>query len=119
MSNSNAIFSDPALRTEQNVIDSEGTLMISQGKLTGGSALTEKYAEKHDRPCLQIDLDNMSHLGAASKTAPWIMKNRIGVLNVAGPRASKDPKIYQAVLDVLESAIHLVTVERFPLATNQ
>jgi len=29
-------------RTVQNVLDSDGTLILSHGKLTGGSALTEK-----------------------------------------------------------------------------
>jgi len=36
-------------RTEQNIIDSGGTLIISHGKLTGGSALTQAYAEKFNR----------------------------------------------------------------------
>ena len=103
-----------ALRTEQNVIDSNGTLIISHGKLTGGSELTEKYAGKHDRPCLHINLDKMSHLEAALKIATWIMENKTDVLNVAGPRASKDPKIYQAVSDILESAVHLCSVENIP-----
>ena len=32
-------------RTEQNVIDSDGTVIISHGKLTGGSAYTQKMAK--------------------------------------------------------------------------
>ena len=39
-------------RTEQNIIDSHGTLIISHGKLTGGSALTRRLAKKHKKPCL-------------------------------------------------------------------
>ena len=42
-------------RTEMNVRDSDGTLMIIHGKLTSGSALTRKYAQKHGRACLHID----------------------------------------------------------------
>ena len=34
------------VRTEQNVIDSDGTLIISHGELTGGSAYTRKMAMK-------------------------------------------------------------------------
>jgi hypothetical protein len=103
-----------ALRTEQNVIDSDGTLIISHGKLTGDSALAEKYADKHERPCLHVDHNRMSHIEVALKIATWVSKNKIGVLTVAGPRASKDPKIYQAVSDVLESAIHLCSVKNIP-----
>jgi len=39
-----------AARTEQNVIDSDGTLIVSHGKLNGGSALTRRLAKKHKRP---------------------------------------------------------------------
>ena len=44
-------------RTEQNIIDSKGTVIISHGKLTGGSKLTQGLANKHNRPCLHIDLN--------------------------------------------------------------
>ena len=47
-------------RTEQNVIDSDGTVIFSHGKLTGGSAYTGKMAEKHSRPMLHVDMDKMS-----------------------------------------------------------
>lgn len=36
-------------RTEKNVLDSDGTLIISRRKLTGGSALTKKLAVKHGK----------------------------------------------------------------------
>ena len=97
------------LRTEKNVIDSNGTLIISHGKLTGGSALTEKYAEKHERPRLHIDLNEMTDLEAALKTATWISKNNIAVLNVAGPRESKDPKIYQDTKNIIKKVLKNVT----------
>jgi hypothetical protein len=44
-------------RTEQNVINSDGTLILSHGKLTGGSKYTEECADKHKRPCLHINLN--------------------------------------------------------------
>jgi len=37
-------------RTEQNVMDSDGTLIISHGELSGGSEFTRKMAEKHGKP---------------------------------------------------------------------
>jgi Circularly permutated YpsA SLOG family len=43
-------------KTEQNVIDSDGTLIISNGKLTGGSSLTLKLAKQHKKEWLHIDL---------------------------------------------------------------
>ena len=41
-------------RTEKNVIDADGTLILTHGKLSGGSALTVKIAMKHGRPYLDV-----------------------------------------------------------------
>ena len=46
-------------RTEQNVIDSDGTLIISHGELTGGSAYTRKMAMKHGKPWYHADLNKL------------------------------------------------------------
>ncbi|MDP2646799.1 MAG: putative molybdenum carrier protein [Desulfobacterales bacterium] len=90
-------------RTEQNVIDSDGTLILSHGKLTGGSLLTLKLAKRHGRPWLHINLGKTRVVKAVSAIKDWIINYGIKVLNVAGPRASKDPKIYQATRDIIES----------------
>jgi len=37
-------------RTEKNVLDSDGTLIVSHGMLTGGSAVTEFLAAMHENP---------------------------------------------------------------------
>lgn len=95
-----------ARRTEQNVIDSDGTLIISHGKLTGGSALTRQFAKRHQRPWLHIDLNKHSDLSkAAVPVSRWIADNAIKVLNVAGPRASKDAGIYKGVMNLLKKSI--------------
>ena len=39
---------------------------------------------------------------AAKMILEWIGRNGIKVMNVAGPRAGKDPMIYQAVAELLE-----------------
>jgi len=89
-------------RTEQNIIDSDGTLIISHGLLSGGSALTQELAGNHKRPCLHVDLDVTPAFKAAIMIQTWIELHGIKVLNVAGPRASKDPSIYKATKDILE-----------------
>jgi hypothetical protein len=103
--------SDYKRRTELNVIDSDGTLIINHGKLKGGSALTEKLAQKHNKPCLHIDL-NMSHeFQATVDITHWVNQYGIEVLNVAGPRASHDPEIYQSTLNILEAVFYLGIIE--------
>jgi len=98
-------------RTEQNVIDSDGTLIITHGKLTGGSKLTQKVAKKHDRPCIHINLDETLVFMAASEINSWIIEHGIKVLNVAGSRASKDPEIYKDAFYIVEGAVLLGLVK--------
>lgn len=93
-------------RTEQNVIDSDGTLLICRGAPTGGTDYTRKMALKHGKQLLHIDLSmGQKPSQAASLIASWIEMNHIEVLNVAGPRASGDPTIYDAVAEILEWAL--------------
>ena len=89
-------------RTERNVIDSDGTLIISHGKLAGGSDLTRKFAILHGRSWLHIDLNQTDHTDAAAKIKEWIDQEEIEILNIAGPRASKDPHIYNKVMEIIE-----------------
>jgi len=98
---------DYKYRTEMNVKDSSGTLIISHGKLTGGSELTQKYADKHGKPCIHIDRNLLSEASAAIKVSQWIEEHHVEVLNCAGPRASKDPEIYSAVFNILDVVIYL------------
>jgi hypothetical protein len=89
-------------RTEQNVIDSDGTVIISHGKLTGGSAYTRRMAKNHNRPYLHLDLNKSDIFQTSMLLLEWIDEYEIETLNVAGPRESKNPKIYRLVKEVLE-----------------
>lgn len=92
-----------AVRTEQNVLAADGTLIVSFGILSHGSLLTKRLAQRHGKPCLWIDRDQGPQDWAVELVRSWIMDNAIGVLNVAGPRASKDHRIYDAVFQLLHS----------------
>lgn len=83
-----------AIRTEQNVIDSDGTCLLYRGQTMGGTELTRKLALKHRRPLLGIDLSSLkpSHF---EEFAKWVHANGIQCLNVAGPRESTCPGISQ------------------------
>ncbi|MFO8239670.1 MAG: putative molybdenum carrier protein [Dissulfuribacterales bacterium] len=93
------------LRTEQNVIDSDGTLIVSHGELTGGSAYTREMAEKHGKPWIHIDADETPMKEAINLIWSWIDENQVEVLNVAGARASKDTKIYPRARAILEALL--------------
>lgn len=99
-------------RTEQNVIDSAGTLIISHGPLTGGSDYTREMAKKHKKPCLHIDLSRTKIHEAGATIVIWLMGNAVSALNVAGPRASKDPYVYDQVVALLEHVVFLIRLKQ-------
>lgn len=98
-------------RIEQNVIDSDGSVVITHGTLTGGADYCRKMAQKHDRPCLHIDLNTLSEFAAASRLNTWVKENDIEVLNVSGSRTSEDAGIYKDTMDIIESTVLLGLVK--------
>jgi len=91
-----------AHRTRWNVRDSDGTLILCSGPLTGGTSLTRKFAVEHEKPFLIVDLDQEPD---ATTVAEWIESNRIRVLNVAGPRESSVPGIQSLATDFLRTLL--------------
>ena len=93
-------------RTEWNVRDSDGTLLLPYGRLLGGTGLTAKLAVKHHKPTLRIDLaDPADRRNAASKILAWMCEAGITRLNVAGPRASSAPKVYDITRQIVKRLI--------------
>jgi len=99
---------DYPARTRANVAAADLTLILSNGPLTGGSLLTQQFAEELGKPCVHIDLnENFQPLetvfaeGYGGQENCACLCNRLEkmVLNVAGPRASGDPRIYDAVYE--------------------
>lgn len=78
-------------RTRQNVIDSDGTLIIHFNELTGGTLKTVQYCESFEKPVLILDGDELDPGTAASKSAEFVRSYGIRTLNVAGPRESGHP----------------------------
>jgi len=105
---------DYPARTEQNIIDSDGTVIISHGKLTGGSKRTRMLARKHKKPYLHIDIHRVPQFLAATEIHKWSIKNNIEILNVAGSRASKDPKIYEDTKFIIEGVLLLSIMQADP-----
>jgi hypothetical protein len=101
-------------RTEQNVIESDGTLIVSHGILTGGSLLTKKIASKRNKPWCHIDLMEMDEFEGAVILHEFVSDSEIEVLNVAGPRASHDPFIYRSVKSIIETFIYMELIESSP-----
>lgn len=81
-----------AARTERNVLESDATLIVARGKLSGGTRLTRELARRHGRPCLVIRPRDGLLLDSARD---WLEEHRVTTLNVAGPRESQAPGIQE------------------------
>lgn len=92
-------------RTEQNVKDSDGTVIFTHGRLTGGSRKTAGYAESWGRPWLHLNMKELSGIDALEMLRDWVAEYGVEVLNVAGSRASKDADIYGVTFKVVGEVI--------------
>jgi len=99
-------------RTEQNVIDSNGTVIFSRGAPTGGTDHTRKMVLKHKKQLVHIDLKLKTSYDAAYRILSWIEFYHINILNVAGPRPSKDPAVYNDVFKILDMAYKIHRVDQ-------
>lgn len=100
--------SDPAVRTRLNVEHSDATLILSHGRLSGGSLVTWQDARNARKPCLHIDLDRNAGGAAVEKISLWLRKGGYDDLNIAGPRASKDPEIYDHSRNLLTQVFSIL-----------
>lgn len=96
----------PSLQTEQrtewNVRDSNATLILYQtGKTDSpGTSLTEKISAELKKPFLVADANNQE------KIFSWLKTLGKGItLNIAGPRESESPGIYNNVYSLVEKLL--------------
>ena len=91
-----------AQRTEWNVRDSDGTLVLTRGPATEGTGLTIELAAQQGKPCLVVDLADQP---SPPRVLEWIAEHTVHVMNVAGPRESKSPGIYRQAAKLLREVL--------------
>ena len=92
------------VRTEANVVDFDGTLIFTYGQPTGGTKLTVELAKKHGKPLYIFDFEDEALNQDPEVIWEWGLDNNVYVLNVAGPRESKNPGtqvLFKAVMLML------------------
>jgi len=87
-----------SVRTEWNVRDSDGTLILHQGKIFGGTAFTKRMALEYERPFFCVRLYEEVKL---TEAICWAQSREIRTLNIAGPRESGAPGIYNQAYQFL------------------
>jgi Circularly permutated YpsA SLOG family len=96
-----------AERTLQNVKDSDGTVIIYPGRLSGGTEQTVRFCIEQQHPHKLIDASTSSAEVTAQVIADFIRENKIDILNVAGPRASEWPGGYDYAFRALDAFFQL------------
>jgi hypothetical protein len=91
-----------AQRTEWNVRDSDGTLVLTKGAPTEGTAFTIEVAARLGKPCLILDLDRDPPPQAVHA---WAARHQVRILNVAGPRESRHPGLHREAQRFLRSVL--------------
>ena len=97
-------------RTRANVIASDGTVILfdggrTGGQLTGGTRLTRICCQDARKPLLIVDRAKTSEAAAAAAILKFVKANSIGVLNVAGPRASGWSDGFDVALEVISRVL--------------
>lgn len=101
-----------AERTRANVSESDGTVIIHASEIEGGTLQTLELCIKHGKPYLLIDSARTPADEAAARIADFVTEHRIAALNVAGPRASKQPQIYPYARAVIAGLLQRLRGER-------
>jgi hypothetical protein len=93
-------------RTDWNTRDSDGTVVFTlTPELTEGSLTTILCASRNKRPWLHLSSELLSGDSerAARFLATFVERHQIRILNVAGPRVSKESRIGLWVISVLDA----------------
>ena len=91
-----------AARTLQNVKDSDATVVIYLAELRGGTEQSVRFCVELERPYQSIDASTIATEDAAKLIMDFVRKNKIDILNIAGPRQSEWPEGYDYISRVLE-----------------
>lgn len=95
-------------RTQWNVRDSDGTLILTAGAMGGGTALTARAAERAKKPMHIVDLDVST---STTDALAWMAAEGIQTVNVAGPRESNAPGVYDRATSFLHEFFSALLAE--------
>lgn len=96
-----------SVRTQRNISDSDGTLILfskTLTEITDGTHLTIETCKNKNKPYLIVNISEKDAIESNMNTIrDWVLENKIETLNIAGPRESQDPGINQLSQTFLES----------------
>ena len=104
--------SDYIVRTELNVQEADATLILHRGPMSGGTEITHAFCRRYKKPVLALDLAGLETVAAGESIIKFLRQQKPKVLNVAGPRESKVPGIYEETQKLLAVIFTLLVNEK-------
>jgi len=90
------------VRLEKNIIDSDGTVILTHGQLIIGIKIIRDLANRHKKPCLNVNLTDCSIGHAVAAIRKWISNNEIEAIYFTGSRSVGDSNIYDETIRIIE-----------------
>jgi len=98
-------------RTRENVLDSDGTVILFREEPTGGTKSSQKLARSRRKPYLLLDMEQTDIEEASEMTSQFIFEKGLWRINFSGPRASEWPEAHQLAYQLTTRLISKVRGE--------
>jgi len=89
-------------RLEKNIIDAQGTVILTFGQLQMGTKSVRQLADKHKKPCLPLDLKECTLNHAISSIRKWMDNHAIEEIFFTGSKPIAAPNIHEVVILIIE-----------------
>ena len=89
-------------RLEKNIIDSKGTVILTYGQLIRGSNATKDLANKHNKPCMLLELNECTLNHAISSIRKWMDKYDIDEIFFTGSKPIAAPSLHEEIIQIIE-----------------
>ncbi len=101
-------------RLEKNIIDSDGTVVLTYGQLAVRSKAVRDLADKHNKPLLNVNLGERPLNHTVSLIREWMTNHEIDTIYFTGSKTSRgrSTKIYDVVIQIIEGVCG-ITREKF------
>ena len=91
-----------AIRTANNVWESDGTIRFATKWDSPGEYCTKKWINEYNKPSIDVDIRDPRD---PQEVRDWLVENNIRVLNVAGNSETTSPGIERKVTDYLQRVL--------------
>lgn len=96
-------------RVEKNIIDADGTVILTFGQLLIVSKEVNELARKHGKPCLHVKLIDCSRSHAIASIRKWMTNHELESVYFTGSKPAAAPNVYQESIRIIEGILRVET----------